>query len=240
MNIEVDKEYRRLRNLKQNQGKSDDELKSLYSNAQVNVARKKIKIEDKFKDSKEIKQAIKLFEFYVSAYEFESYTDLQTLNTLIYEEMLLKRVQNHINVLYETKKDTYLNKSDRESLHSIEDRIMELKVKLGIDQEDKTKDELTELQLLKKRFHAHIQKNKSDFTISCGKCGTMLLLRKKVSDYECTIHPWFHSRWYFNYEILKDCKEGKISKKQASRYLNTSLDYIQWCLENWEKILEGN
>jgi len=238
MNQEVIKEFRRLKNLKQNQGKSDNELKLLERDAQINVAKKKIKIDDKYADEKEKKHALKLFEFYVGSYEFEKFTDLQTLTTLIYEEILLRRVQTHINKLYTENKDTYLNRNDRESLHSIEDRILELKIKLGIDKEDKGKDELTELQLLKKRFHNHIQQNKGSFTIACANCGKMLLLRKKVDDHECTVHPWFKSRWYFNYEILKDCKERKITKDQASRYLDTSIDYINWCIENWSKILK--
>lgn len=238
MNITVQKELNRLRNLKQNKNKDADALRLLQKEASINVAKKVIKVDDKFSDESEKKHALKLFEFYVGTFEFESYNDLQTLTNLIYEEILLKRVQTHINELYSAKKNIYLNKNDREALHSIEDRIQDFKLKLGITQEDKTKDELTELQLLKKRFHQHLQQNKGSFTIACAKCGTMLLLRKKVDDHECTIHPWFQSRWYFNFEILKDCKEGKISKKQASRYLDTSPGYVEWCLENWEKILE--
>jgi len=238
MILSVQKEFNRLRNLKQNRNKSEEELKYLEKEASINIAKKAIRVDDKFSDSKEKKIAMKQFEFYVGNYNFEKYSDLQTLTNLIYEEILLKRVQNHINKLYAEKEDIYLNKTDREALHSIEERIQDFKLRLGIDQEDKEKDELTDLQLLKKRFHQHIQQNKSDFTIACANCGKMLLLRKKVKDHECTLHPWFHSRWYFNFEILKDYKNGKITAKQASRYLDTSIDYVEWCIENWEKILE--
>ena len=182
MILSVQKEFNRLRNLKQNRNKSEEELKYLEKEASINIAKKAIRVDDKFSDSKEKKIAMKQFEFYVGNYNFEKYSDLQTLTNLIYEEILLKRVQNHINKLYAEKEDIYLNKTDREALHSIEERIQDFKLRLGIDQEDKEKDELTDLQLLKKRFHQHIQQNKSDFTIACA-----------IRDHTCYSQSWYNN-----------------------------------------------
>jgi hypothetical protein len=235
MQIEIQNELNRLRNLKQYKDKPEQDL---IKQAQINIARKRFAIEDRLTDKNETLHAQDLFDQYVGYYGFEKLTDLETLGDLIYELVLLKRVQNHLNKLQEENKDTYIRKSDLECLHEIEQRILDLKVKLGIDNADTKKDELSALQLLAKRFHSHIQQNKNEFTIACASCGTMLLLRKKVKDFSCLVHPWFAGRFYFNYEILKDVKDNKLNKEQASRYLKTSTDYIDWCLKNWDTIIE--
>jgi len=236
MSNKIQKEYNRLCNLKQNQGKTEPELAKLYTDAQINVAKRQVKADEKFLDTKEQASALKLFEHYVGTYEFEAFTDLCTLNTLIYEEILLMRVQNHINELYKAKKDTYLSKSDREALHSIEDRILELKVKLGIDRDGKTKDDLSALQLLTKRFDKYINANKHEFTIACGECGKLLLLRKRVKDFDCIVHPHFSGRFWYNKEAMQLVKDGILSKAQYAKIFVTSVDYVNWCLENEDRI----
>ena len=250
----VQKEFTRLKNLKQHKGKDDSELQKLYRDAQVNVAKNSLKIDDRFLDEKEKKVATSLFTHYVGNHEIEKFSDLSTLQTLIYEEILLRRVQNHINQTFQANKDTFLDKRERDTLTDTEKRIEELKIKLGIDKQDIEVDELTAHQLLLKRFDKHINANKAEFTISCGSCGKMLLLRRRVKDFVCIEHPWFAGRWFFNYQIILDVKEGKISKQQAWRYLCSSAkgeterpafsreyceDYIDYCLESWDEITEN-
>ena len=254
MNKAIQKEFNRLCNLKQYCNKSDSEKQKLMSLAQINIAKKQLKIDDRFLDEKEKKTAVSLFEHYISVFEFERFSDLNTLQSLIYEEILLRRVQNHINKTFEKNSDTYLGKRERETLTDTEKRIDELKIKLGIDKEDADINELSALQLLEKRFEKHINANKHEFTIACGSCGKLLLLRRRVKDFDCIEHPWFAGRWFFNYQILLDVKEGKISKHQAWRYLCSASkaetekpafskeyceDYIDYCLENWNEITKN-
>ena len=254
MNPKIQKEFTRLRNLKQNKGKEDQELQKLFADAQINVAKRQLKIDDRFLDIKEKKTAVSLFEHYISNYEFEKYTDLCTLQTLIYEETLLLRIQRHINKIFEKNSDTYLDPRERNTLTDTEKRIDELKIKLGIDKIDVETNELSAHQLLEERFEKHINANKHEFTIACGHCNNMLLLRKRVKDFNCIEHPWFAGRWFFNYQIILDVKQAKISKEQAWRYMcsaakgETELpafsreyceDYIDYCLENWDEIIEN-
>jgi len=254
MNPKIQKEFKRLSNLKQNKGKSDQEKQKLWLDAQINVAKRQVKVDDRFLDEKEKQTALELFEHYVGTYEFEKYTDLCTLQSLIFEEILLRRIQGHINKTFQKNPDTYLDRRERETLTDTEKRIEELKIKLGIDKEDVEKDELSSLQLLEKRFEKYINANKQEFTTICGHCGKILLLRKKVKDFDCLEHPWFAGRWFFNYQIMLDVKEEKITKEQAWRYLCSSSkseterpafskeyceDYIDYCLENWDEIIEN-
>lgn len=249
MSLSITNELKRLKNLKQNQDKSDADL---MKQAQVNLARKRFSIDDRFIDKAETKTAQELFDSYVAYYGFQKLTDLESLGDLIYEEMLKRRIQKHLNTLNEKSKDTYITKNDLQGLHDVEARIWELKIKLGIDSEDK-QDELSALQLAKKRFHNYIQEHKNEFTTACKSCGTLLLLRKRITDFDCLTHPWYAGRWLFNYEILSDVKKGKISKEDAWRYLCCAskggnyepafskkycTDYIDWCFENWDIIME--
>lgn len=254
MNPKIQKEFKRLKNLKQNKGKSEEELQKLYQNAQINIAKREIKVDERFTDEKEKIFAIELFEHYVATYEFERFSDLSTLQSLIYEQILLKRIQNHINSLFAKNKDTYLDKRERETLTETEKRIDELKIKLGIDKKDVETNELSSHQLLEERFEKHINANKHEFTIACGHCNKLLLLRKRVKDFDCIDHPWFAGRWFFNYPIMLDVKEEKISKEQAWKYMcgaakgetekpafskEYCIDYIDYCLENWDEIVEN-
>lgn len=186
MNPKIEKEFKRLKNLKQHKGKSDNELQKLYLNAQINIAKKQVKVDDRFLDEKEQFVALELFEHYVSTYEFEKFTDLCTLQSLIYEEILLKRIQNHINTIYKKNPDTYLDKRERETLTDTEKRIEELKIKLGIDKEDVEKDELSAHELLEKRFEKHINANKEEFTLTCIAEDSLILMSdlttKKIQD----------------------------------------------------------
>lgn len=254
MNPKIEREFKRLKNLKQHKDKADTELQKLYRDAQINIAKKELKVDDRFLDEKEKKVAIELFEHYVGTHEIEKFSDLNTLQILIYEEILLKRIHNHINKTFEKNTDTFLDKRERETLTDTEKRIEELKIKLGIDKEDVEQDELSAHQLLEQRFEKYINANKAEFTTSCGSCGKMLLLRKRVKDFDCIEHPWFAGRWFFNYQIMLDVKEGKISKQQAWRYLCSASkgetekpafskeyceDYIDYCITNWDEITEN-
>lgn len=254
MDPKIEREFNRLKNLKQHKGKSDQELQKLYRDAQVNIAKKSLKVDDRFLDEIEKNTAAELFEHYVGTHEIEKFTDLCTLQSLIYEEILLKRIQNHINTTFSKDANTYLDKRERETLTETEKRIEELKIRLGIDKEDIEQDELTSHELLKKRFETYINANREEFSIVCGCCGKMLLLRKRVKNFDCIEHPWFAGRWFFNYQIMLDVKEGNITKKQAWRYLCSASkaeterpafskeyceDYIDYCLENWDEIIEN-
>jgi hypothetical protein len=119
-----------------------------------------------------------------------------------------------------------------------------LKEKLGINREEHT-DEMTALQLLKKRFASWLLENRAEHTLwvpyTCSGCGKQdvegHLLRLKVKDYEVLKHPFFSGRFLWNAEIMKDVEEGKITQEQAARYLHVSKDYISWALSQKGRIL---
>jgi hypothetical protein len=121
------------------------------------------------------------------------------------------------------------------SLSDATNQVLALKLKLHIDNEDK-KDDLTVLQQLKRRFHAWIQENKNEFTCVCAKCGNILLLRRRVANFDVMVHPHFSGRFWANEYALNMVKEGRLSKEDYAKIFATSTDYCQWLLDNWGKV----
>jgi len=223
---------------------ADEEV--LLKIAEKNVVLQELVEDGNFISEVEKKQAKKIFEGFLKTHTFDTLSDLNTLSTLTYNMILLGRIQKSINDSTTKDGGVYISDKLLKSMHEVENQIANLKVKLGIDREVKT-DEFSALQLLKKRFHQHIQENRNEFTLSvpytCSACGKddvkLVLLRKRVKDFDVLDHPFFAGRFYYNAEIISDVKKGLITAEQAARYIKSSPDFIKWCIENEGRIINN-
>lgn len=239
---DVKKEINKLQKLVQYKDVSEALLEK---QAQKNITLRELTSSGNFIDETEKKQAKICFEKYIETNEFESFSDLSTLSMLVYNEILINRIQKTINECTTKDGKSFISDKLIKSLHDAENQVLSLKSKLGIDKEKK-EDDFTVLQTLKKRFHKYINENKHEFTLSvpfqCSACKKddvkLVLLRRRVKDFDVMNHPFFAGRFYYNEEIIKDVKKGVITSEQAARYLKTSVDYIKWCIENEGKILD--
>jgi len=245
MDADINKEIARLGNLKGNSDKTTDDL---ARQAFINIKVRDFKSNPLFTDPDEMKMSEDRFKDYLNGNELESMSELDTLRSLVYLEVFEARIQKQLNKMAEEKKAP--NERITKQLTDIQNQKMSLKVKLGIDRQDDKVDEMTGLETLKKRFKDYINAHRNEFTITCPH-GEILLLRRRVKDFDSMKHPWFAGRWLFNYEILKDVKDGVITKEQAWRYLSCAsqgekykpafdktycTDYIDYCLKNWGEI----
>ena len=231
MNNDLKKEIRRVSNLVQNKGKS---IAFVEKQAKLNLWRRQIKIEDKFNTSEDKSNAKRLFDDYLANYEFESLSDLNTLADLVCEEILKNHLQKEL--AGEEGKKQVPNDKIISSLHNIEERVLKLKEILGLDTK-REKEELSALQELKKKFNSYIAFNRNSFTISCAHCGEMLLLRRRVKDFESLKHPMFSGRFYYNRRGMELVKANIWTKEQYAWVFHTSVDYVNWCLKNENKII---
>jgi hypothetical protein len=196
-----------------------------------------------FIDDTEKKLAKKIFEAYLEQNAFENFSDLSTLSVLVYNEVLSTRVQKSINDCTNKEGKAYISDKLLKSHSDLTNQILHLKTKLGIDKEVKT-DEMTALGLLKKRFHQHIQENKNEFTLSvpfsCNSCGKddvkLILVRRRVKDFEVIDHPMFSGRFWYSQVAIDMVKSGRITKEEYAKIFSTSVDYVQWCLDNEGRI----
>ena len=234
MNYDLKREINRVKNLKQNEGKSNAFIEK---QAKLNIWRRQIDIESKFHTNTDKEDAKKLFDEYLANYEFESLSDLNTLADLICEEILKKRLQSELAQTGE--KDQLPNDKTISSLHSIEERVLKLKEILGLDTK-KEQEELSALQELQKKFSIYIAHNRNEFSTVCGHCGQMLLLRRRCDDnnFETLKHPMFSGRFYYNRRGMELVKAGIWTKEQYAWVFYTSVDYVDWCLKEENKIVE--
>jgi len=249
----LEQEIRRLKNLKSCKEMPEEQFIRM---AKINLFVRAFKSSPMFDESTpdgKIEQQLceERFKSYLTNHELESESELDTLKSLVFNEVFEIRLQKELNKLAHDGK--YPPDRLTKQLTEIQNQKMEIKVRLGIDQEKKSEDELTGLQILFKKFDKYINAHRNEFTMTCPH-GQILLLRKRVVDFESMPHPWFAGRWLFNYEILKDVKEGKLSKEDAWRYLCCAsqggdyklafskkycTDYIDYCLEHWAEITES-
>jgi len=241
MDADVQKEVNKLSKLTQYK---DKPLEWVEKKAIINVKIRNFASQSIFQNLEEKELAEDLFSKYLDEYDFESTSDILRLQDLIFKYLLKNRIQKRLNELTSgidkdgKEKNVYCSDKDVKPLLDLEKAITEDKLALGIDRvEDEKKDELTGLQMLQKRFEKYINFNRNEFTTVCAKCGNLLLLRRRVKDFECLIHPFFSGRWLYNREIMKDVKKGLITKEQAARYQKTSPDYIEYCLKNENEIV---
>ena len=241
MDKAVQNEFNKLSRLQQYKNKPVD---CIEKKAIVNVKMQDFVRQDVFQDLAEKELAEDLFTKYLSEYNFESTSDILRLQDLVFKYILKNRIQKRLNVLTSgldkdgNAKDIYCSDKDVKPLIDLENAINADKLALGIDKvDDEKKDELTGLQMLMKRFEKYINFNRNEFTTVCAHCGTILLLRRRVKEFENLIHPFFSGRWLYNRAIMEDVKRGLISKEQAARYERTSPDYIDYCLKNEKEII---
>jgi len=241
MDSNVKSEFKKLSNLKQNKDCSNEQLEKM---AQKNVVLSDLANSGNFIDDAEKKLAKKIFDAYLEKLDFENFSDLSTLSTLVYSEVLSKRVEKSINKCTNKDGESYISDKLLKSHSDLTNQILHLKEALGINKTEK-EDEFSALQLLKKRYAQHILENRAEYTLwvpyMCSGCGKQdvegHLLRLRVKDYEVLKHPFFSGRFLWNSEIMKDVENKVITPEQAARYLKTSTDYIFWALQNKGRIL---
>lgn len=222
--------------------KNADEA-TLEKHARKNVTLRDLVNSGNFLDDKEKELATKIYEAYLSQHDFDSFSDLATLSTLVYNEVLAKRVQRSINSCTDKDGKSYISDKLLKSHTDLTNEILSLKKKLGIDREEK-QDEMTALQLLKKRFAAWVLENRSECTMAvpfeCSGCGKqdvkMVLLRKRVKDFESVDHPWFQGRFYINAYLIQLVEDGKMTKEDCAKAHKVSVDHIDFVLKNKGKI----
>jgi len=251
----IDGEIKKLQNLINYKEYTQEALEKI---AKVNIRVREFKSQPLFTNPEEQQLAEERFKSYLENHELESMSELDTLRSLVYNEIFETRIQKELNRIDEKKE--YPPEKLTKQLTDIQNQKMELKVKLGIDNEEKVHDDLTGYQMLMKRGDKYIQAHRNEFTLwisyTCKKCGhkdcESYLIAKKVKDFDTMKHPWYAGRFLFNYEILKDVKEGKLTPENAWRYLCCAsqggdykpafqkeycIDYINYCLENWNHIV---
>ena len=104
MDAELNKEVARLKNLK---GNKQIALEELERQASINLKVREFKSNPLFIDPDEIKLSTDRFKAYLEANELESMSEIDTLRSLIYNEVFEIRIQKQLNKMAEDNKAPY-------------------------------------------------------------------------------------------------------------------------------------
>lgn len=242
MKSALQNEIKRLSNLKQNKKKDKATVEEM---AQKNLWLKQTNIAERFNTTKDKQLAGKIFEDYLNNYTFESYTDVQNVADLVFEEITKLHIQKQISDIQSDENSKWTPDKLIDSLHKVEVKIHELKERAGIVGKNE-QDDLTAQQELEKKFQTYIAFNRNEFTawlpVSCKKCGNIdvepILLRRRVKDFEALKHPFFSGRFWYNRRGMELVKTGTWTKEQYAFVFHTSPKYVNWCIENEHKIVD--
>jgi len=229
------REVKKIRNLKQNQGKSEEELNSL---AKESLEKNEITNSLTFCLPEEKEFATNLLNKYLLESSISSFSEKNTLRNLIDLEILLERVKKFINN-EQSKANPTIPLQFLEQVTELTNQIIEIKEGLGlVSKKDGKNDASKVIDDLTERFHKWINKpeNRSNYEFQCPKCAEIFLIRRRLDKEkdEVVDHPWFiDGGILFNKAIFEDLELGKISEDQAARFLNATLDYIKWIRQNY-------
>ena len=226
---DLNKEIKRLSGLVQNK---DTDISQLTKQAQLNVWKRQVSIGSKFNNADDKKLAEKLFDEYVENYVISSFSDMNTLADLVFEEVLKENLQSQITKITDDPKANFIPEKTIKSLHDTETRVFELKKKIGIDKESNDSSPLNALEQLIKRFKRYIPFMRHEFNFICPSCGEPTLLRRRVKDFDALKHPFFSGRFYYNARGIALVKEGIWTREQYAFAFFTSPEYVDWCIEH--------
>jgi len=224
--MEYNAEIEKLKNLKPYKNKTDEEL--------IDIVNEKSK-ENLFKprwsglSKSESKWAEQRFNSYKDNYHFDSLSDLQLLEDLVWRESIQERYKRKIQEIESSTDKANIVPTDiLKALDSFQDKILELKEKLGLFREKKEEDFLSIWERLKQKIQKHAQTNASDFTFKCPECGKFALLVKKVSDYNTFKWSMFRGSYLYNEVLFKFIDNGKLTLEDVAEIWGQPLiDYVE-------------
>jgi len=240
----LSREIKRIKNLKQNKNK---DTSIIEKQAQKNLWIKQANISERFKSSEDKTLAEKIFGDYLENYVFDAWSDVQNVADLVFEEITKLKIQIQISEITADKNIKFIPDKLIDSLHKVEEKIYELKEKAGIAG-GKVKEDLSALQEYEKKLKVYIPFNRNEFTLwsgyKCASCGNKdtqpLLIRRRCdkNKFDVLKHPFFSGRFWYNRRGMKLVKEKIWTKEQYAWVFQTSVQYVDWCLENEHKIVE--
>ena len=219
---ELNKVKQKLKNLRQYKDLSDEELEEL--------AREKL-LEPKWEGllPEEKKEAKKKYEAYKSFYNIKSYSDIELLATLIYNEVLENRYKKMIKSA--ALKSVLPSSSLIRSLGEIEDRILVIREKLGL----LNKSEKNEFKTFMEKVKTYWRERGADQAVVCPYCGEMIHLAPNMKYFEAHKFPFIKSRILYNEHLIKLYKSGKITLEDVAKVLMTSVKYVEWVIKKFEE-----
>jgi uncharacterized C2H2 Zn-finger protein len=228
----LEREIKKIKNLKQNQGKSEEELTSL---AKDNLEKQEIISSLKFcSTDKEREFALDLLGKYLTSKSFENPAERDTLRNLIDFEVILDRVKDYINT--ETSKANPVPPVQMiDQLQKFSEHIESLKDKLSLTQKEAQKNVLEEWDKLKAKALAHYKESAGCNVVRCPECKKLFMILKDIKGHTTEKITFFKRTLLYNKALFELYDKKIIDTAKMAEILGVSEEYIALIYENTYK-----
>ena len=223
----LDQKIKKLKNLKQYINTSEEEL--------TNIAKEQL-IEEELLQSisslikeEEKKFALDLLRKYTYEKQFESSSEKDTLNQLIYTEVIVERIKQHLNKEFE--KDAYPLQM-LEELRALNDQVLKYKEALKMDKEKEQSEWIEVWEILKKKALNYYEESRGENTLKCPYCQGIFHLLVRLENKDIIKSTWFKKSLLYNKKVFELYHDKKITKDEAAEILGVSIQYIDYLYEN--------
>jgi hypothetical protein len=224
----LDKEIKKLRNLRQNKEKSNEELEVM---AKEQSEQTEILDSLTFCLPEEKDFALNLLKKYLSESSIVSFSERDTLKHLIDLEILLERVKKFINN-EQAKANPTIPLQFLSQVTELTNQIIEIKERLGLSQKEEQRNILEEWTKLKEKALAYYKENSGCNVVRCPECKKLFMILKDVRNYTSEKITFFKKTMLYNKEMYSWLDQGIITKEQLAKALGVSIDYVILIYEN--------
>jgi len=217
---------KRLRGLKQNQNKSEEELDLL--------AKEKIEEEQIIDnltfciDNKEKKFAANLLKKYLSESSIETEADKDTLRQLIDLQIQCERIKDFLKTEY-NKANPAIPTQMLEELRKTNEQVLLLKEKIGLINRDRQQSTWQdEWKSLKKKALNYYETHKAEYIAKCPYCNKLFQYIIRTKDYKAIKSIWFKETTLYNRPLFNLYHNKKLTREQMAEIFGVSYLYIDF------------
>ena len=220
----LEKKINKLRNLKQNKDKTNDEL--------VVLAKEEIEKKDVISsltycvNEEESDYAQKLLTNYLNQSSIESEADKDTLRQLIDMSVLAERFKSLLKTEF-AKSNPAIPIQMVEQLRETEKQILELKNSLGLTNKDKINQTwIQDWKNLEKKCLNYYKEHAAETYTRCPKCQHMYRLLMRVDNKEKASATFFRGTKLYNKKLFSLYHEKILTDVEVAEILGVSVQYI--------------
>jgi len=213
----IENRVKQIRKLKQYKGKTENELiETATQQVEQKIKSKLFRLEGDYSGS-EKKFAQLLFDKYIENSYVEHPGEVNTLNKLIFLEVLAKRIENQLNIrtTSEKEKNKFIPKYVMGDYLALLDKIMGIKKQLGV-LGGKDNNFLEFWVKFLKKLKIYVSTHSGEFYFKCPYCKQMALILRKIKDYDTFPFTMFRGTKLYNEKLLSLIEEGRLTVREVS------------------------
>lgn len=225
-------EYNKVKNLKQYKNYTEPQLRQL---AYRRAIEHQVDINSLFLDKNDRKEAQQLLKKYLDDYMPETVSDINTLGSILFLEIINFRLQQQLNKDKESNEDVDIKTV--ETIHKNLNQILILKESLGltgVKKSSNVKSLEQKIALMRKQFRVWCDQNQASREVGCPYCKQQFLLMIRTDSWEAKKHPYFRDRVLGSVPLVNLYFKNRITKKDVANILECSEDYVDWLIEKWK------